>query len=198
MAFNYLGSGTINLFNLIFTQILKISPTLISKYSAIQDQVLYLIFIPSVIVLLFVWTFGYWIVGNANRGFRLLISLIAYIYIVYSGWYGSFIIPIILAWLPTVLITFFAFFIMTRIFHPSNLQGASNVMSAAFKKATNKSKEMSSIEKQIELIDKQIRALDSRQNSTSNERAKSVLIARMSELEQKKIELKEKLSSLGG
>jgi hypothetical protein len=198
MAFNYLGSGTLNLFNLIFTQILKITPTLISKYSTLQDQVLYLIFIPSIIVLFFVWTFGYWIVGNANRGFRLLITLASYIYIIYSGWYGSFIIPIILAWFPIVLISFFAFFIMTRILHPQNVAGASDVMKAAFQKATSKSKEINTVEKQIELIDKQIRALDSRQNSTSNERAKSELIKRMAELEQKKIEYKERLNSLGG
>jgi hypothetical protein len=198
MAFNYLGSGTLNLFNLIFTQILKISPTLVSKYTTVQDQVLYLIFIPSIIVLFFVWTFGYWIVGNSNRGFRLLITLASYIYIVYAGWYGSFIIPIILAWFPIVLISFFAFFIMTRILHPQNIQGASNVMNAVFEKATNKSKEINTVEKQIELIDKQIRALDNRQNNTTNERARAELIKRMAELEQKKIEYKERLNSLGG
>jgi uncharacterized membrane protein len=198
MAFNYL-SGSVNLFNLIFTQILKISPSLISHYTSLQDQVLYLIFIPSIIILFFVWTFGYWIVGNANKGFRLLISLASYIYIVYSGWYGSFIIPIILAWFPIVLISFFAFFIMTRIFHPMNVQGASKVMTAAYEKATSRSKEISTMEKQIEEVDKKIRQLKSMEGRVSgNDRAMAELVSKEAQLEHIKIELKNKLERLGG
>lgn len=200
MAFQYLsGSSTVNLFNLIFTQILKISPTLMSKYTTVQDQVLYLIFIPSIIILFFVWTFGYWIVGNANKGFRLLISLASYIYIVYSGWYGSFIIPIVLAWFPIVLITFFAFFILTRIFHPMNVSGASKVMKATFDKATSKSNEIKTTEKKIEEIDKKISQLKSMEGRVSgNDRAMAELVSKEAQLEHMKIELKEKLDRLGG
>lgn len=79
-----------------------------------------------------------------------------------------------------------------------NVQGASDVMKAAIDKATSKSREISMTEKQIDLIKKQIRALESRSNSMNNERAKAALIARAAELDQKRIELEEKLQRLGG
>jgi hypothetical protein len=198
MAFEYLGSGSLDLFNTIFREILKISPTLLYKYVTLQDQVLYLILIPSVIVLFFIWTFGYWIVGDAHRGIRLLISAIAYIYIVYSGWYGSFIIPIILAWFPIVLFSYFAFFIMTRIMHPSNVAGASKVMSAVYKKASEKRKHADALEKEIDLVNKKINQLQAMRGGTHNPRAEANLTAEIARLEQKRIALREKLDSLGG
>lgn len=71
-------------------------------------------------------------------------------------------------------------------------------MNAVFEKATNKSKEINTLEKQIGLIQKQINALQSRLGSVKDDRSKSVLIDKLAELEQKKIEYKEKLSRLGG
>ena len=54
MAFEYLG-GSLDLFRLIFEQILKISPTLLYKYPTVQEQVFYLILLPHVILFLFLF-----------------------------------------------------------------------------------------------------------------------------------------------
>ncbi len=196
MAFEYLGGST-DLSNLIFNEILKISPILMSKYYTLQDQVLYLILIPSVIILLFVWTFGYWFMGGGHRGLRLLISAIAYIYIVYAGWYGTFVIPLILAWFPIVLIAAFAFFLMTKIFHPMNIAGASKVMKSTFQKATAKSKKIDKLERQHDVVTRKIRQLENRLRNTNNDRAKAELIARISDLNSKKVEIEDKLDQLG-
>jgi hypothetical protein len=198
MAFDYL-SGTTNIFNLVFNDILKINPTLLYKYTTPADQALYLILIPSVFLLLFVWTFGYWIMGSKGKGLRILISVVAYIYIVYSGFYGSFVAPMILAWFPITIVLYFVFFIMTKIFHPMNVVPASNVVSAVFKKATDKSKDIDSTEKSIELLHKKIKQLEAMQDemeAKNNDKAVAELITKIAELEHKKIELEDHLSHM--
>jgi hypothetical protein len=188
--------ATVDLFNLIFIQLLKISPDLISRYSTVQDQILYLLLIPSVIIILFVWTFGYWIMGNGHNGLRILISLIAYIYIVWSGWYGSWIIPVILAWFPIVLVTFFLFFILSRILHPMNIGGASKVMKAGFEKIPQKGKEINALRKQIDIIKKKIRHLESEKSKMSDPQARSVLSLEITDLKQKKKEIEHEIDIL--
>ena len=186
----------IDLFNLIFQEILKISPSLITKYTTIQDQILYLILIPTVIIFLFIWTFGYWIVGTGHRGLRLLISAIAYIYIVWSGWYGTWIIPIVMTWFPMVLFAFFIFFILTRIIHPLNIGGASKIMKAGFEKASSKGKKINELEKQIDLIDKKIRDLERERNRLTDGQARQILKLEIVDLKQKKKQLKDAIDSL--
>ncbi len=198
MAFEYLGSGTVDLTNLIFREILKISPTLMSRYFTLQDQVLYLILIPSVIIILFIWTFGYWIVGSAHRGLRLLISMIAYIYIVYSGWYGSFIIPIILAWFPMVLLSFFLFFIMTRIFHPLNISGASKIISAGFEKGSRKGRDIKKLEHKIDMVQRKITKTRQQEASAQDNETRARLRRVRIALEHKKMDLEDKLDRVEG
>lgn len=188
--------ATVDLFNLIFRTILKISPNLISNYSSIQDQILYLLLIPTVIILLFVWTFGYWVMGKGHNGLRILISLIAYIYIIWSGWYGTWIIPLILAWFPVVLVTFFLFFIMSRIFHPMNVAGASKVMKAGFEKAGAKGKEINALRKQIEMIDKKIKHLSNERGKMADGQAREVLNLEITDLRSKKKEIEHEIDVL--
>lgn len=157
-----MAAASIDLFQIIFEQILKIDPTLIAKYTAIQDQLLYLILIPSIVLLLFLWTFGYWVVPG-HRGIRILLSTIAYVFIVWSGWYGTFIISIINLWFPLILITFFIFFILTRLFHPLNVPGAHKIISAGFdqvKGSIKKGKDKEKMERELQLVDQRIRELD--------------------------------------
>lgn len=147
--------AVLDLFTIIFTEFLKISPDLISKYTTIQDQLLYLILIPHAILLLFIFTFGYWFVGNAHKGLRLVISLVAYIYIIWAGWYGSLVIPIVNAFLPMLIISWFLFFIFSRVFHPLNIGGASGVIKGAsdvVKVSIEKGKNREKAEKELSLV----------------------------------------------
>jgi hypothetical protein len=202
MAFSYLSGSGIS--DIIFNTILKINPTLLSKYTSVTDQAFYLLLIPSVFIILFVWTFGYWFVGKSHNGLRILISMIAYIYVVYSGWYGSFMVSLILAWFPVILISYFGFFIITKILHPGNVQGLNKVVDAGFKKikeANANSKEIETTEKNIEILKRKIKDLEAKQMSmerAGNPRAVADIITVLSQLEHQKIDQEEHLKRLEG
>ena len=198
MAFEYLSGSSFNIINLVLVDILKISDKLLYDYTTPTDQIMYLVLIPSAILMLFVWTFGYWIVPDSGKGLRFLISAIAYIYMVYSGWYGSFIVSIILAWFPLVLLSFFAFFIMTKIFHPINIQGANAVIDSAFKKA-RPNKNIKIMEKQIDNLNHKISRLESLRRdmeNKGNQRGASTAAMKITELEHQRMDLENKIKSM--
>jgi hypothetical protein len=115
--------ATIDLFQLVFEVILKISPNLLYKYTTIQDQILNLIFFPHVVLFLFILGFGDFLVPEGrstgrNRGMRYLVMAAAYIFIVYQGWYGTILIPLMQTWFTIMLVSGLAFFFIARIFSP--------------------------------------------------------------------------------
>lgn len=203
MAFDYL-SGT-SFSDIIFNNLLKLDPSLLYKYSTVTDQAFYLLLIPSVFILLFVWTFGHWFVGNSHNGLRIMISIIAYIYVVYSGWYGSFMVGLILAWFPIILISYFGFFIITKILHPSNVDGLNKVMDAGFKKisdANENNKKIEQTENNIELLNKKIRDMESKlsrmEKGDKNERAVADIISALSQLQHQRMDQEALLKKLEG
>lgn len=73
---------------IIFQDILKISPQLLAKYPTVQDQLLYLIFIPHIILLMALVM----IANNISREHKMIRNLFifgGYLYFIWSGWYGS-------------------------------------------------------------------------------------------------------------
>lgn len=152
MAFEYLSGGSVNLFTLIFKEILRISPTLLYKYTSIQDQVLNLILLPHVILFLFLFGLG-WAIIPENKGLRYLLMIVTYIFVVTQGWYGSFLIPLlqIYFWI-TLAFGLFLFFI-TRIIHPATAKGLGK---AAGGLARDIGKRMGK-EKQIERLEEELR-----------------------------------------
>ena len=159
MAFEYLSGGTLNLFNLIFNQIFKISPTLLYKFTTIQDQTFQLILLPHVVLFLFLFSFGCGIIPE-NRGLRYLVMIVSYIYIVMQGWYGSLIVPITLAWFPLLLIGGLFLFFIFRIMHPVTAQ---KLGTAGALVAKDMGKRMGK-DKQIERLEEEVRHLDEEMN----------------------------------
>jgi hypothetical protein len=154
MAFQYL-SGSINLFNLIFTEILKVSPSLISKYTNVQDQVLNLILIPHVILFLFIYAFSIGIVGRitgGHKGFSTLVGVISYIYIVWNGWYGTFLIPLLNAWFMIALVFGLILFLVTVVVHPARGPALTNLGKEVGKMAGKKIGESINKDKKVELL----------------------------------------------
>jgi len=195
----------IDIGSLIFETILKISPELMSRYSTVQDQLLYLLLIPMVIIVLFLWSFGYWVSGRAHAGIRIMVSMIAFIYIIWSGWYGSIIVPILLAWFPLMLGSMFIFFIMSHILPPLTANNATKVMKAMVNKAAGKPFETRRLQEEIQMLEKSIKELkkahddamsgtkdDDEQSRGEIEKAFSTQIAALQvEMEQKKLALKQ-------
>lgn len=151
---------TVNIITIILENILKIDPYTIAQYSSISDQLIYLILIPNVILFLFVWSFGYWVVPH-HTGMRLLMSLTAYIFIVYIGWYGA-LVPIFIPWFTILVGGMLLFFIVSKILHPGAIAPASGLIGEIGKKVRGSGaprKEAEKIEEEIKKIDKKIKIL---------------------------------------
>jgi hypothetical protein len=120
MAFDYL-TGSLNLANLIFSQILKIDPSTIYKYTSVQDQVIYLLLIPHVILFLFIYAFSIGIVGRViggHVGFSRMVGIVSYIFLVWSGWYGT-LVPLLNTWFVIALFAGLVIFLITAVMHPA-------------------------------------------------------------------------------
>jgi len=147
----------------ILQDILKISSSLLREYSSVGDQLIYLILIPSLIILMFVWAFSGWITGEHPR-FRILLSIVSYIFIIYSGWYGSFMVPIIVRWFVVLLAVGFIFFIMTKVIHPIRGPGIYKLSGAIGRRikdvTVGKSKQIEALEKQESEVRGKIKSLE--------------------------------------
>ncbi len=167
----------LDLFTLIFTEILKVSPTLIAKYSTIQDQIINLIFLPHVILFLFIWGFGMMMMppektrANAHRGFRYLLSLTAYVVIIYQGWYGSFLIPLLQTWFYLMLGAGLVLFFVSKIYHPVTAKEFGKFGDALGKSVGTrlaKDKQIEVIEEELGFIRKRMRDLEPRRNNNDS------------------------------
>lgn len=158
--------ATIDLFQLIFEQILKIDPTVISKYATVQDQLLYLILIPHVIIFLFLFSFGIWIIKE-HRGLRYLLVIVSYLYIVWGGWY-SWIAEWLVGffWWKLILGSAFLFFLISRIIPPARAMGlhklAGEAGASIHEMTMGKSKKRKALEDEIEKLLAERRAYESR------------------------------------
>lgn len=193
MAFQYL-SGSLDLFNLIFTQILKISPTLLSRYTTLQDQVLHLIFLPTIILFIFLFGFGYMVIPE-NKGLRYLVMIVSYIFIIMQGWYGTFLVPLLEGWFMITLIIGLFLFFMTRILHPATAQKLGMAASALAKdvgKNMGKEKQIEKLAEELVSVQKQMQR--HYPHIGDNPGAAQVY----AQLEQREFELKRKIKELGG
>jgi len=175
--------ATIDIFEIIFETLLRIDPSIISNYTNVQDQLLYLIFIPHVVILFFLWSFGYWMVGaRGHRGIRYLMTIAGYVFIIMSGWYGSWMLPIIIAWFPIMLGGMFLFFIITRILPPKTIGGMHDVIGevgAARKSMVDKTKSVSALKKEKTYIIKNIKELQRAIQAERDPRIKATLIQQL-------------------
>ncbi len=107
-----------DLSTLIFVEIFKISPELMAKYTTLGDQLIYLLLVPHIVLFMFLLAFGNWIFAE-HAGIKKLAMIAAYIVLVYSGMYGTMIVPVVNAWFMLTLIGAFILFIITRFFSPT-------------------------------------------------------------------------------
>jgi len=164
---------------LIFQNILQISPQLMSKYSTLQDQMLYLILIPHIVLLLFIFAFSKGIVGRViggHPGFEYLFSLVAYLFFIIGGWYGSYIVPIMIAWFYIGLIAALAVFVLSAVFNPARSAGAMKFFSEAGKKVgetagLGKDKAKAAMQNEIDALKDEEKALQKKMPSEPSSRA---------------------------
>lgn len=152
MVLGYASTGSVDLFRLIFEEILKVSPSLLYKYSTLQEQILNLILLPHVVLFLFLFGLG-WAVIPENKGLRYLIMVVAYIFVVVQGWYGTFLIPLLQTWFWITLIVGLFLFFMSRILHPLTAKG----LGATAGKLAHDIGKSAGREKQIERLEEELK-----------------------------------------
>lgn len=166
--------ATIDLFQLVFQTILKISPNLLYKYTTIQDQILNLIFFPHVVLFLFILGFGDFLVpegrtSGKNKGMRYLVMGAAYIFIVYQGWYGTILIPIMQTWFSLMLVSGLIFFFLVRIISPKQADtlgtGIATYAGAKVGKQMAKPKALKKLRDELDATKKQLSITRDRLNS---------------------------------
>ncbi len=158
---NFMATLTItDLTILIFTNILKIDPLVLSKYPIPQDKIVYLLFIPHIILFLFIFGFMKG-VAPGSRGLQYLVGLGAYVYTVYSGLYGKTLVGLFLGFWELLLFLGIFFFLASRIVHPARVREIFEVGKAVGAKATAKGKLEKELWKQIESLNHQINQIQS-------------------------------------
>jgi len=195
MAFEYVGTGSsVNLFNLIFNQILKVSPSLLYKYTALPDQVLHFILLPHVILFIFLFGFGQMVISE-NKGLRYLVMIVTYIFVVMQGWYGTFLIPLLEGWFMITLVIGLFLFFMTKILHPATAQ---KLGMATAKMAKDAGKRMGK-DKQIEKLSEELASVQQQMQRHYPHIGDNPGAAQVyAQLEQHEFELKRKIKELGG
>ena len=93
----------------IVWKILNITPQILSQYRTVQDQLLWLIFIPSLAMIFFIYWFAS-TVSLGHKGFRNLFGVAAYLTLILTGWYGRLIPIFNLYWGLLLAVSAFLFF----------------------------------------------------------------------------------------
>jgi hypothetical protein len=177
---------------LIFETILRIDPSLLIKYTAMQDQILYLILIPHII--LFIFIFGFMrVIGGEHKGLQYLVGIGAYLFIIIGGWYGDPLVGLFILWWQVLLVVAIVFFIGSKFIHPARIREIFNIGKSITGKVTEKPRLAKKLEKQIRSIDRQIEAINSRYRGTTMPRLAQ---REIDELVRRKAEVQAELEEL--
>lgn len=157
----------------VFEQVLRIDPSTISNYSTMQDQLLYLILIPHIVLFLFIVAFSRGIVTRVvgqHRGFEYLFGIAAYFVIVLGGWYGSILVPILLTWFYIAIGIALIIFIISIVFSPARAPAlfrlGTEVGKTIGEKTTGKTKKREAIVKEIDILKAERNAIQDRLNDS--------------------------------
>lgn len=156
--------ASIDLVNLLFTEILKIDQSIMYNYTTLSDQVLYLFFIPHVLLFLFLYAFSFGMVGRVvgnHKVFSYLVAISSYIYLLYAGWYGK-LVNLFLGWLYISLGMGLFLFFVSIIWHPSATTATMRLLGETGKelsKRANKGKEAEKLEDELKFVRKRLKDL---------------------------------------
>ena len=187
-----------DLISFLFTEILKIDPLTMSKYTTLSDQTIYLFLIPHVILFLFLYAFSFGIVQRVtgpHKGFSYLVGIVSYIYIVYAGWYAKLLVWF-LGWMYIALGMAVFLFFVSIVFHPSATAAGMKMMGEVGKtlaKGKAKEAEKRAIQEEVDSIKKQIAALRAEEQRGIEPTAKAYIEMQIANLEAQRRALESKL-----
>ncbi|MBU3897098.1 MAG: hypothetical protein KJ697_04165 [Nanoarchaeota archaeon] len=189
--------ASIDFITIIFEEILKIDSNLLYNYPTVPDQLIYLILIPHIILFLFLAGFG-GVLSHEHKGMRYLVSIGAYIFIIYSGWYGM-LAQLASTWFTIMIVFGLILFFISRIFPPITAQKFGKIGAAAGEKTfafLGKGKAIEKLDREISYCNQEIaRIRQHGQGSREGAQTSMILIA---QYEQKKHELENERRKLEG
>jgi hypothetical protein len=152
-----------NIIDFVLMDLLHISSDLIRDYSSTQEQLLYLVLIPHTVLLLFVYMFAGSISNMAivgpveHKGFKVLFGIVAYITIIFTGWYGNLLVPIFILWWQAALVVALILFSMSKlIINPASFRDMAMLANVVGGKANEKRASKKKVEKELRLVNEQI------------------------------------------
>ena len=181
----------------VFIDLLRMSSDLLSKYTTPQDRLFYLIFIPHLLLMIFIFMFAdnaARIGGGLHKGIRALIGIGAYMSIIFMGWYGSFIAPIFVGLWQMLLALAFISFIAARFLHPTQAKELMAYGKMQGEKITAKGKAGKKLEQELERIDRVISEVA--KSTTSTNEGKQYKEMQLSQLRAQRAEIKHALEEL--
>jgi membrane-bound ClpP family serine protease len=200
----------VDIAQLLLEQILRIDPSHLFKYSAVQDQLLYLILIPNVILILFIVGFTGAIAG-AHKGMRNLLAIVVYLFFILGGWYGSFLIPLTITYFKAMLVFGILIFVLAKFFHPTMAKGGGRAAAGAiggfFKKRREKlggeltkAKRIEELRKDIIHKDRLLQDLDRKithaEATPGLERTVATLSGQRTRVQEEKLQLEREIQRL--
>ena len=188
----------------IVWQIFKISPQLLSKYHTYQDQLINLIFIPHVILFLFIMAFAIGIIGRiigkSHKGFEILIGIASYVYIIWNGWYGLWIVPLINAWFGVALIMALVVFGISMFWHPAAHEAGLKLLGAGAKtiadKTIGKSKKIEQLQKDLRSVQESIGKTKAERDAAQDMYTKSTIQHQLEQYKEMERQIKRAIEEL--
>lgn len=152
--------ATFDLMSFVFEEILKIDSYTMAQNPAIQDKLVNLFLIPHIVLILFLFGFGY-MLAREHKGLRYLLAIGAYILIIYSGWYGM-LAKLSVTWFLVMIVFGLVLFFLSKIFpHASaaKLGPVGSLIGQKVFKSVGKGKEIERLEDEKARLDKELARL---------------------------------------
>jgi hypothetical protein len=173
-------------------QILQISSSLLSKYPTVQERLLWLVFIPHVLLVIFIFLFADNIArigGVKHMGIRTLVAVAAYVTIIFTGWYGTYIVPWFINIWYMVLALAIIGFVVSRFLHPARAKEFMALGKVVGEKFGEKEKVRKKLEHERDTLKRMIQQVNAMPTRTAEgQQAKEMqlvqLKARLAEIEQ--------------
>jgi len=155
---------------LIFVQVLKISSSTLAQYPQMQDRLLYLIFIPHILLLIFIWIFADSVArigGGIHKGIRALTAIGVYVFLIFGGWYGAWIVPIFVGLWQIILALALITFVASRFIHPARAKEMMALGKLVGEKVTEKSKIRKKLEHERDALKRMIKEIEKTHPTTT-------------------------------
>jgi len=157
----------------VLVDILRFTNDVLSRYATTQDRLLFLIFIPHVVLILFIWLFADSISrmgGFIHTGIRALAAIAVYITIIFTGWYGGILAPLFANLWQMMVIFALIMFVGSRFIHPARAKEFMGLGKFVGEKITEKGNVKKKLEHRAETVRRMIQQIRRQQPTTAQGR----------------------------